>query len=116
MKLDPKERKLLLLAFDPAASPGETMNALRAVFRNWLLRYPDGHALVKDLESGGVLEKIVYREAEPPYGNVILRFGKHYGKPLQEVPVDYLLWCLDNFDDLWPATRRAIEKYLEQTE
>ena len=61
VKLDPKERKLLLLAYDPAASVGESLNALRVVFKNWLLKYPDGHALVKDLESGEVREKIVYR-------------------------------------------------------
>ena len=59
MKLDPKERKLLLLAFDPAASAGESLNALRAVFKTWLFRYRDGHELVKDLESGGVVEKAV---------------------------------------------------------
>ena len=54
---------------------------------------PNGHALVKDLE--------------------VLQFGKHRGEA-KDVPVGYLLWVLDNFEDLWRETRRAIERYLEQ--
>ena len=112
MKLNERERKLLLLAFDPAASIGESANALRALFKNWLLKYPDGHALVKDLETGEVHEKVVYRTTSP-YGEVILGFGKYRGEAIKDVPIDYLFWILDNFDDLWPRTRTAIEKYLE---
>jgi hypothetical protein len=115
VKLDPKERKLLVLAFDPAASIGEAMNALRAVMKSWIERYPDGHALVKDLEEGEgeIREKVVYRDTVSPYASVVLGFGKHRGCRLDEVPADYLEWVLDNFDDLWPETRRAIERYLE---
>jgi hypothetical protein len=112
MKLEQRERKLLLLAFDPAASVGESANALRALFKNWLIRYPDGHALVKDLETGEVRERVVFR-SESPYGEVVLGFGKYRGEAIKDVPVDYLLWILDNFDDLWPQTRTAIERYLE---
>jgi hypothetical protein len=33
------------------------------------------------------------------YGQwVRMPFGKHKGKPLSEVPEDYLWWCLRNFD------------------
>jgi hypothetical protein len=115
MRLDSKERKLLILAFDPAASVGEAMNALRAVMKGWIERYPDGHALVKDLEKGGmeIQEKVVYRDAVSPYASVVLQFGKHKGCRLDQVPATYLEWVLDNFDDLWPETRRAIERYLE---
>jgi len=81
-----------------------------------MIRYPDGHALVKDLESGEVREKVVYRNVKSPYGSVVLPFGRHRGCRLDEVPVDYLLWVLDNFDSLRPSMRTAIEKYLEQTE
>ena len=115
MKLNSKERKLLILAFDPAAAVGEAMNALRAVMKGWLERYPDGYALVKDLEEGeaGTRQKVVYRDAVSPYASVVLQFGKHKGCRLDEVPADYLEWVLDNFDDLWPETRRAIERYLK---
>ena len=114
MKLHPKERKLLILAFDPAASTGEAMNALRAVFKGWIKRYPDGHTLVKDLDNGHaeIREKIVYRESISPYASVVLGLGKHRGCRLDEIPADYLEWVLENFDDLWPETRRAIERYL----
>ena len=114
MKLDPRTRKLLLLAFDPGATPDESLAALRVVFRDWLFRYQDGHELVKDLESGRVevREKIVYRN-ENPYANFVLNFGKHRGERLRDIPVSYLIWCLEDWDGLWPATRRAIEKYLE---
>lgn len=115
VKLDPKERKLLLLAFDPGATPDESLAALRFLFRNWLTKYPDGHALVQDLESTKIetKERIVYRDLGSPYGDVTLGFGKYKGNRLRDVPVDYLLWILDNFGDLWPSTREAIEKYLD---
>jgi hypothetical protein len=116
VKLDPKERKLLLLAYDSVASVGESLNALRVLFKNWLIKYPDGHALLKDLKSGEVREKVVYRNAESPDASTVLPFGMHRGSRLDEIPADYLLWVLDNFDALHPSLRTAIEKYLEQSE
>jgi hypothetical protein len=115
VKLDPKERKLLILAFDPAASVGEAMNALRALMKGWIKRYPDGHALVEDLETNKneVQERILYRERTSPYASVVLGFGKYRGCRLDEVPADYLEWVLENFAALWPETRRAIERYLK---
>jgi hypothetical protein len=111
MKLTDRQRKLLILAFDPAATAGEAMNALRVLFRDWIHKYSDGHDLVSDLET----ERTVYCEKENPYGNVVLGFGKYKGKSLKEIPVSYLLWTLDNFEDLWPQTRKAIERYLGET-
>ena len=112
MKLSDRERKLLIPAFDPAASAGEAVNALRVVFRDWIQKYSDGHTLVKDLESGGT---VVPEQRVSPYSDVVLGFGKHRGKCLRDVPVDYLLWVLSNFDDLWPETRKAIERYLKES-
>jgi hypothetical protein len=110
MKLSDRERKLLVLAFNPASTTGEAMNALRVIFRNWIQKYRDGRELVKDLESGE--EKVVYRGGKADiYGAVTLGFGKYKGRPLKDIPIDYLLWVLENFEDLWPSTRRAIEKY-----
>jgi hypothetical protein len=63
--------------------------------------------------EGKLRERVVYRDAVSPYASVVLQFGKYHGSRLDEVPADYLEWVLDNFDDLWPATRRAIERYLE---
>jgi hypothetical protein len=102
-----------LLAFDPAAEPGEAVGAVRALAKTWITKYPDGHALVKDLEQPErEVEKIVYR-AENPFADFELPFGKHRGAALRDVPIDYLLWVLDNFDGMWPTTREAIGRYLD---
>jgi hypothetical protein len=62
---------------------------------------PNGHALVKDLEFWGTEVR------ETPYRNVVLQFGKHRGEA-KDVPVGYLLWVLDNFEDLWRETVRPL--------
>lgn len=114
MRLTDRERKLILLAFDPAAEPGEAVGAVRALAKTWISKYPDGHALVKDLEAPEqevVKEKVVYR-TESPFADFELPFGKHRGAPLRDVPVEYLLWVLHNFEGMWPTTREAIERYL----
>ena len=109
MRLTDRQRKLLILAFDPASTAGEAMNALRVLFRDWITKYSDGHKLVEDLEG----EKSV--ETKNLYGETILGVGKFRGKKIKEVDPAYLLWVLDNFEALWPQTRRAIERYLEQS-
>ena len=114
MKLTDRERKLLILAFDRTATTGETVAALRVVFRDWIRKYSDGYALIEDLES---VEKTVSHDRESRrYGEVVLGFGKYRGQALKDVPESYLLWVLDNFEGLWPQTRRAIERYLEGPE
>lgn len=41
-----------------------------------------------------------------------LGFGRHRGRPIDEVPEDYLRWLLAESDRLSPATRAAIEEAL----
>jgi hypothetical protein len=41
-----------------------------------------------------------------------LPFGRHKGKRLDEVPAHYLTWLLD-LPDLYPATRAAIEAFVQ---
>jgi Putative quorum-sensing-regulated virulence factor len=43
---------------------------------------------------------------------VFMTFGKHRGKRLEDIPGDYLLWCLDNMGNLSPTLRRGIEDVL----
>jgi hypothetical protein len=115
MKLSDKEKKLLILAFDQAAEVGEVLGAIRSLAKVWVQKYPDGYALIKDLEAPEkivVQEKVVYQN-QSPYAEFSLSFGKHRGERLADVPVSYLLWILENFEDLWPATRKAIEGYME---
>jgi hypothetical protein len=40
----------------------------------------------------------------------VLYFGKHKGKKLADIPVDYLEWCVDNISD--KNTKRKIVAYL----
>lgn len=46
-------------------------------------------------------------------GDTVLFFGKHKGKPLKEVPVDYLKWCSENLKD--QKTVKKINIYLGST-
>ena len=43
---------------------------------------------------------------------MIMPFGKHRGKPIQNVPGDYLRWVLKNCSNATPQLRRAIEREL----
>lgn len=47
-------------------------------------------------------------------GNFIFPFGKHKGKPISEVPVDYLKWCLANMQRIDPKTRAMIESVVSK--
>jgi putative quorum-sensing-regulated virulence factor len=116
MQLDPREIKLVLLALDAAAAIGERDSAALAFMRSLGKRFRDGHALVTALEARGkeiIRERVVLKKAESPYADVLMRFGKHKGKPLREVPADYLCWVLRKCDRLSPSTRIAIKSYLD---
>ena len=41
-----------------------------------------------------------------------LPFGKHKGKKLQDVPVDYLVTLLDHADWMYPKTRQVLIHWL----
>jgi uncharacterized protein (DUF3820 family) len=53
------------------------------------------------------------RARQGPPGKVVLRFGKHKGRVLEELPVDYVA-ALRQFDGLFAETRKQIESYLRQ--
>jgi len=36
-------------------------------------------------------------------------FGKHYGKPIGNMPADYLIWALENVKSLQPNIREYIK-------
>jgi uncharacterized protein (DUF3820 family) len=39
-------------------------------------------------------------------------FGKHRGQKLKDIPIDYLIWLLDNYDGLRETTRKVIENFV----
>ena len=54
---------------------------------------------ILDLEAGELGEQLVVW-LDKPVIITIMPFGKHKGKKLTEVPVDYWQWALDNFNSL----------------
>ena len=44
-------------------------------------------------------------------GDYVLRFGKHKGEPLSEIPTEYLDWLLGK-DFVWPEVKDAIVAHL----
>jgi hypothetical protein len=109
MKLDPKQRQLLILALDRAAHPGEADNAAVAFIRLLKVRFGDAYMFLAELET-----------QEPPrpnrgfvdYGAEWLPFGKHRGKQLRDVPPDYLLWVSRNCENMDEYLRETISRYL----
>jgi hypothetical protein len=113
LELTTLETKLLRLWMDGAAQPAEAASAALHLRRLLCDRGVDAYTIEATLSEPRPRPASVYRPAaESPYAATILRFGKFRGKRFDEVDADYLLWILDNFEDLWPATRRAIEMYL----
>jgi hypothetical protein len=124
MHLTGTERKILLLALDRSASGGEVIAAAGRLVNSWRKRYRDGYELIGELEPKNPKRSIedIRRDREArqaawlrrraTFGQVTLRFGKHRGKPLSQIPADYLIWVLRNCSGLNPYTREAIEGFL----
>jgi hypothetical protein len=104
MRFTALEQKILLLAMDPAAPPGELASAANKLVLLLRKRFQDGYALIGDLET------LPERDAVNRFGEYVIRFGKHKGKPLKEIPVDYLSYLLTI--DLHDGTRAAIKGWL----
>lgn len=43
---------------------------------------------------------------------MIMPFGKHRGKPLEDVPLSYMQWALENCSSVTPALRAEMERLL----
>jgi hypothetical protein len=69
MRLTPVEQKILLLAMDPVAPPGELASAANKLVLLLRKRFEDGYALIKDLET--------LPERANRFGDYVLQFGKH---------------------------------------
>jgi hypothetical protein len=119
MELTATEKKILLLAMDRSAPDGEVTAAAGRLIRLFRKRYRDGYELVGDLESLPERKPwpvarerhAAWLRRRATYGQVTLRFGKHRGKPLADIPADYLIWILRNCPRLNSYTREAIEGF-----
>lgn len=112
MSLSPKAQKLILLLMDGAAAANEQEIAVRKLTDCLRKEYADGYALLADWNKSKASPP-PRSSGESPYGRFIIGFGKYKGKPLKDIPIDYLLYLLD-WPVLLPRTRTAIEKFLEQ--
>jgi hypothetical protein len=113
MPLPDKAKKLIILLMDGSAADGERDTATRKLIECLRTNFKDGYALLEEWGNGK-------KAAAPPpahssssvYGEFTMPFGQYKGQPIREVPVDYLLYILD-WNDLWPTTKRAIQRYLD---
>lgn len=112
MKLTETEKKLLALAMDRSASDGEIGTAALKLIELLRRRYQSGYELIRDLEQISTVARVQWIPRPDPYASFVMPFGKHRGRKLKDIPVDYLFWLLDNYDDLRESTRAVIENYL----
>jgi len=114
MPLPDKAKKLILLLMDGAASVGEQDTATRKLIVCLRTNFKDGYEMLKEWGNGTA-------STPPPpsshpstsiYGAFRLPFGQYKGRALRVIPTNYLLYLL-NWQGLWPDTRRAIRRYLE---
>lgn len=109
MQLTDIEKKLIVLALDPAAGSGEIEVAAVKWVTYLRKRYTDGHELLKDLS--GVPDRPIREETQNRYGDFEFPFGKYKGRRLRDMPVSYLVWALAECD-LHPPTKLAVEAWL----
>jgi hypothetical protein len=110
-QLDEKTIKLLVLALDPEAEPGEVDNAACALVRRLCNRYQDGYPFLNELT--GQPEQIGLLEPSTRYGETRMTFGRHKGERLRNIDPSYLMWALNNCENMDPYLRIAIRRYLK---
>jgi hypothetical protein len=109
--LDTKQEKLLVLAMDPAAAPGEANNAAAAFFRSLKARYSAYEFLVA-LKTSRAPTKKWTSASGPDYGLVTIPHGPYKGRQLRTIPVGDLVRMVRERDDLTDVMRDAIKHYL----
>lgn len=101
----PIEEKLIRLALDDAAHPGEVSNCATKLFALLRKRKVSAEQLIEPQDDVVVV-------APPESGNLRLPFGKYTGIKLSEVDPDYLHWFSANCRNKAPKTCTAIERFL----
>lgn len=99
------ETKLLRLALDKAAYPGESDNAAVMLIRKLRERNVSADDLFVKSNSGKFNTPSIYGRQRMP-------FGKYEGEMLANIPEDYLLWALQNCRNMKPNLRNAIKSVI----
>lgn len=87
MPLTELEQKLMRLALDPAAAPGEIENCARMLIEQWRKR-----GLTLDQILGPAVQSPAAEYYAPDFGLCVMPFGKHKGKEFKDIPPSYLRW------------------------
>lgn len=97
------EMKLFRLALDKAATDEEAATAAAKLIALMRKRGADSYDpnerdrfRIPEAARQARHDKTVKAEHWP--GSIVMPFGKHVGRPLAQIPPDYLRWCLENFD------------------
>jgi hypothetical protein len=114
MPLTDLEQKLLRLALDPGAQPGEIANCARMLIEQWRKRglsFDD----ILGAPPGAVKAPEYWA---PDYGLCVMPFGKHKGKEFKDVPPSYLRWLkaelAQNPNTRFPSLIEEITNFLNQ--
>jgi hypothetical protein len=102
----PTEEKLLRLALDPAARGGEIATSAAKLIASLRRRGVSAEKIILGSELAEETDALEKAAA------VRLTFGKYKGKPIADVPRDYLQWALANVANLSHAERSAIRLVL----
>jgi hypothetical protein len=111
---DAKQEKLLVLAMDPSALPGEAANVATAFFRSLKSKYSSGHELLVAIKTAAGRVRTSAHGAD--YSLVTLPYGRFKGCQLKSVPLDYLLWALNERDYFTEPMREAIKRFLRDSD
>ncbi len=122
-----KETKLIRLAMDGAAHPGERDNCASMLIQSLLKRGIDSEKFI-NLSGPRVYEphkekkqyqyhtngKHVCPHCQgPDWGTYIMPQGKHQGKMLRDIPLDYLQYARHTWDDKKRITD-SIDRFFNQ--
>jgi uncharacterized protein (DUF3820 family) len=106
----PTEQKLLWLALDPAAAPGEIDNSAIKLVQSLRRRGATAEQIIA--ASCQAIFKQRRLDAARSY---LITFGRYRGKAVGEVPEDYLRWVLSGeCHSATPNLKLAIEIVLNQ--
>lgn len=104
------ELKLLRLALDRAAPDGEYSNAAIMLIR----KLRERNATADDLfvQSNRLVEYETAFNHKGYADDFIMPLGKHKGELLEDIPVSYLRWALNNCNNIKPNLRNAIKNII----
>jgi uncharacterized protein (DUF3820 family) len=103
------EQKLLRLGLDPAAHQGEVDNCGAMLLRSLRKRGVNAEQFIASMTQS----TWAARELMAARGRV-MTFGKYKGQTIGELPLDYIRYALNNFDNMALNVRKAMQLVLNQ--